>query len=110
MDTRNVKGIAVGVWLLWIAMFPTHLYAANVALVTAYIERGTAADGTPTGPGVAACPWWLAFGTRVAIQSLGAFTCHDRYRFGLSDRFDCWMPTLAEAYAVTGYYEWEVAR
>ena len=85
---------------------PVPLHAAGATmLVTGYDEVGTTADGTPTGPGVAACPAWMPFDTVVTLEGVGEVVCHDRYRADLSDRIDVWEPTDAACFALTGYYE-----
>lgn len=75
--------------------------------VTGYVEVGTTADGTPTGPGVAACPpGWM--GRTLAIEGVGTVVCHDAYASWLSPRVDVWLPTVEACYAVTGYHTYEV--
>lgn len=81
----------------------TGLGLGVLMLVTGYILPGSTADGTPVGPGVAACPAWMPFGTALNVDGFGSVVCHDRYADGQGDLIDVWVPTLAEAYAVTGY-------
>jgi 3D (Asp-Asp-Asp) domain-containing protein len=75
-------------------------------IVTGYTINGYTASGVHTHPGSAACPRWLPLGTQVDIEGIGTVTCEDRYPAGARDHFDVWVPTLAQARALTGWYTW----
>ena len=77
--------------------------------VTAYSLPGITASGAPVGPGVAACPRWLAFGTQVQIEGVGVVTCADRYPASSGDHFDVWVATPAEVRTVTAWRNWALA-
>ena len=62
------------------------------------------ADGTPVGPGSAACPPQWAFGTRVLIEGVGMVTCNDIYADYLTTRIDVFEPDDNACYAITGYH------
>jgi 3D (Asp-Asp-Asp) domain-containing protein len=74
----------------------------GLMLCTGYVEAGVTADGTPTGPGTAACPPSLPFGTVLEVEDVGRVVCHDTYAPYLSDRLDIFVPSVADAYALTG--------
>lgn len=65
---------------------------------------GLTASGVPVGPGVAACPSWMPFGTVLRVEGIGTVTCWDRG----PDWLDLWFPTLAECYRITGLHAYEV--
>jgi 3D (Asp-Asp-Asp) domain-containing protein len=62
------------------------------------------ADGTPVGPGSAACPPNWAFGTRVLIEGVGLVTCNDLYEDDLSTRIDVFEPDDDACYQITGWH------
>lgn len=101
-----MRRLAAGLALL-AGLLPATAHAAS-AFVTGYVERGYTASGTWTHPGTAACPPWLPFQTAVWLSGIGVVTCEDSYSLRLSPRFDCWVPTVDEAYALTGWHEYEV--
>jgi 3D (Asp-Asp-Asp) domain-containing protein len=65
---------------------------------------GATASGEPVGPGAAACPPDVDFGTQLMIEDVGIVTCLDRYAPSLSRRVDVWMPTVEACYAITGWH------
>ena len=69
---------------------------------------GLTASGKQVQVGMAACPRWLAFGTRVEIEGLGTYVCEDRYSDTLSDRFDVHVTSVREAFALTGVYRYRL--
>ena len=82
--------------------------ALGLMLVTGYVDAGITADGTPVAVGVAACPQRMAFGQVLYIEGVGTVTCRDRTP-GNPELIDVWVPTVAEAYAITGQRQvWEV--
>lgn len=84
------------------------LLLAGLIYVTGYVEVGPTASGPISGPGVAACASDVAFGTRLAIEGVGTVTCLDRYSERLTPRVDVWVPTVADAYALTGVHAVQV--
>lgn len=80
--------------------------AVGRILVTGYTGKGLTASGVLAAPGVAACPSWVPFGTLVWLDGVGTVRCADRYAAWLGPRVDVWVPTVAEAYALTGLREW----
>lgn len=80
--------------------------AQQTMFVTGYDINGWTSSGVHTHPGTAACPRWLAIGTQVDIDGIGTVTCEDRYPAYARDHFDVWVPTYAEARALTGWYTW----
>ncbi len=87
-----------------LALLPSAALAADgdPMLVHGYVDSGTTADGTPTAPGVAACPLRMALGTVLLIEGIGTVVCHDRTP-GNPELVDVWVGSVAEAFALTGY-------
>ena len=54
------------------------------------------ASGTSTRSGVAACPRWISFGTRISIGGK-IYECFDRLAKKYDDRFDIWFADTASA-------------
>ncbi len=77
-------------------------------LVTSYNLLGTTASGTQVGPGVAACPPDMRFGTRLHLSGKVELDvrCEDRYGYWLSRRVDVWTRYYREAIAITGIYSY----
>lgn len=70
-------------------------FSLCLILVTAYSEYDSChykdckvASGERASMGMIACPRRIKLGTKVWIETMGTFTCADRYNKGLSDRFD----------------------
>ena len=103
---RFLLGIALGLGLSAQTAVAAH---ASSTLVTGYTIQGRTASGVWTQSGVAACSWWIRLGTAIHIDGLGFYRCWDRYASWLSPRVDVWVPTVRQAYALTGYYPWEWA-
>ncbi len=78
--------------------------------VTSYNLLGTTASGTQVGPGVAACPPDMRFGTRLHLSGKVELDvrCEDRYGYWLSRRVDVWTRYYREAIALTGIYSYWV--
>jgi len=73
-------------------------------LVTGYVDRGYTASGIYTHPGTCAVdPRVIPLGTYITIDGIG--TCHAEDTGGavIGYHVDVWVPTTAEAYAITGY-------
>ncbi len=73
-------------------------------LVTGYVDRGYTASGIYTHPGTCAVdPRVIPLGTYITID--GLWTCHAEDTGGavIGYHVDVWVPTTAEAYAITGY-------
>jgi hypothetical protein len=106
---RWILRLAFSVGLILLGSVPASA-ASDLQYVTGYTcppYCGATADGTPAGPGVAACPPWQAFGTPVLIHFPDgdvAAICHDRG----PDHVDLFWPTLAETYQHTGWFPIEV--
>jgi len=72
--------------------------------VTGYVDRGYTASGVYTHPGTCAVdPRVIPLGTYITIDGLG--TCHaeDTGSAVIGYHVDLWVPTVAEAYAITGW-------
>ncbi len=72
--------------------------------VTGYVDRGYTASGVYTHPGTCAVdPRVIPMGTYITIAGLG--TCHaeDTGSAVIGYHVDIWVPTVAEAYAITGW-------
>jgi 3D (Asp-Asp-Asp) domain-containing protein len=73
--------------------------------VTGYVLRGYTATGTYVHPGTCAVdPRVIPLGSYVTIAGLG--TCHaeDTGELIIGYRIDVWVATVAQAYALTGWY------
>src|SRR5438552_947296 len=73
--------------------------------VTGYVLQGVTATGTYVHPGTCAVdPRVIPLGSYVTINGLG--TCHAEDTGGaiVGYRIDVWVPTVAQAYAITGWY------
>ena len=73
--------------------------------VTGYVLRGYTATGTYVHPGTCAVdPHVIPLGSYITISGLG--TCHAEDTGGaiIGYRIDMWVPTVAQAYALTGWY------
>ena len=73
--------------------------------VTGYVLQGYTATGTYVHPGTCAVdPRVVPLGSYVTIAGLG--TCHAEDTGGaiIGYRIDVWVPTVAQAYALTGWY------
>ncbi len=72
--------------------------------VTGYVDRGYTASGVYTHPGTCAVdPRVIPLGTYITIDGIG--TCHaeDTGSAVIGYHVDVWVPTLAQAYALTGW-------
>ena len=79
--------------------------ATAQVFVTGYVLQGYTATGTYVHPGTCAVdPRVIPLGSYVTIQGLG--TCHAEDTGGaiIGYRIDVWVPTVAQAYALTGWY------
>lgn len=94
---RLLIGIAIGLVINAVAA------RAETIQVTGYSTPSdwTTADRTPLGPGIAACPAWMRFGTVLEIDGVGLVTCHDRTP-GNPQLIDVWFDRVADCFAVTG--------
>ncbi len=73
--------------------------------VTGYVDRGYTASGVYTHPGTCAVdPRVIPLGTYITIDGIG--TCHAEDTGGavIGYHIDVWVPTLAQAYALTGWH------
>jgi 3D (Asp-Asp-Asp) domain-containing protein len=84
---------------------PTAPEARAQFLVTGYVLRGYTATGTYVHPGTCAVdPRVIPLGSYITISGLG--TCHAEDTGGaiIGYRIDVWVPTVAQAYALTGWH------
>jgi 3D (Asp-Asp-Asp) domain-containing protein len=64
--------------------------------------------GTQAGPGICAVdPLFIPLGTRIAIGGIGTCVAQDTGPEVLGAHVDLWVPTVSQAYALTG---WHTAR
>ena len=84
---------------------PTAPEARAQFFVTGYVLRGYTATGTYVHPGTCAVdPRVIPLGSYITISGLG--TCHAEDTGGaiIGYRIDVWVPTVAQAYALTGWH------
>src|SRR2546421_10635696 len=87
------------------AQVPTGPDATAQFFVTGYVLRGYTATGTYVHPGTCAVdPRVIPLGSYITISGLG--TCHAEDTGGaiIGYRIDVWVATVAQAYALTGWY------
>jgi 3D (Asp-Asp-Asp) domain-containing protein len=106
--TARIIGLATTVGLVVPASLgqvaPTSAAAAQF-FVTGYVLRGYTFTGTYVHPGTCAVdPRVIPLGSYITISGLG--TCHAEDTGGaiIGYRIDVWVPTVAQAYALTGWY------
>jgi 3D (Asp-Asp-Asp) domain-containing protein len=83
---------------------PTAPEARAQFFVTGYVLRGYTATGTYVHPGTCAVdPRVIPLGSYITIAGLG--TCHAEDTGGaiIGYHIDVWVPTVAQAYALTGW-------
>ena len=105
--TARIIGLATAVGLV----APTSLAQVSMTtattarfFVTGYVLRGYTYTGTYVHPGTCAVdPRVIPLGSYIRIAGLG--TCHAEDTGGLiiGYRIDVWVPTVAQAYALTGW-------
>ena len=106
--TARIIGLVTAVGLVVPASLghvSTTSAAAAQFFVTGYVLRGYTATGTYVHPGTCAVdPRVIPLGSYITIQGLG--TCHAEDTGGLiiGYRIDVWVATVAQAYALTGWY------
>jgi 3D (Asp-Asp-Asp) domain-containing protein len=106
--TARIIGLATAVGLVVpasLGQVSTTSAAAAQFFVTGYVLRGYTATGTYVHPGTCAVdPRVIPLGSYITIAGLG--TCHAEDTGGLilGYRIDVWVPTVAQAYALTGWY------
>ena len=79
--------------------------ATAQVFVTGYVLQGYTATGTYVHPGTCAVdPRVIPLGSYITIAGLG--TCHAEDTGGaiIGYRIDVWVPTVAQAYALTGWH------
>jgi 3D (Asp-Asp-Asp) domain-containing protein len=73
--------------------------------VTGYTLSGITALGTEAGRGICAVdPAVIPLGTRITVDGLGTCTAEDTGPEVLGPHVDVWVPTVSEAYALTGWH------
>jgi hypothetical protein len=73
--------------------------------VTGYVLQGYTATGTYVHPGTCAVdPRIIPLGSYVTIAGLGICHAEDTGGAIVGYRIDVWVPTVAQAYAITGWY------
>lgn len=89
---------------LW-AMLPEGTFTINASAYTAAADECGKSDGiTASGVKVSenrtlACPPIYPFGTKIAIEGYGTYTCEDRGGAIKGNKFDIYMETKKEAFA-----------
>lgn len=89
---------------LWSAL-PSESFMINASAYTAAADECGKSDGiTASGVKVAenrtlACPPHYPFGTKIAIEGYGVYTCEDRGGAIKGNHFDIYMETKGEAFA-----------
>ena len=106
--TVGISGLAIAAALAApMSMAQVSMASAATAqvFVTGYALQGYTATGTYVHPGTCAVdPRVIPLGSYVTIQGLG--TCHAEDTGGaiIGYRIDVWVPTVAQANAITGWY------
>ena len=106
--TARIIGLATAVGLVMpasLGQVSTTSAAAAQFFVTGYVLRGYTFTGTYVHPGTCAVdPRVIPLGSYITIAGLG--TCHAEDTGGaiIGYRIDVWVPTVAQAYALTGWY------
>lgn len=73
--------------------------------ITGYTDEGLTATGMQAGPGICAVdPSYIAMGTRIVIEGVGACLAEDTGSAVIGPHVDVWVPTDAEANAITGWH------
>src|SRR3954471_7269666 len=105
--TARIGGLAIAVALaapVFLVQVSTASAATAQFFVTGYVLQGYTATGTYVHPGTCAVdPRVIPLGSYITISGLG--TCHAEDTGGLiiGYRIDVWVPTVAQAYALTGW-------
>jgi 3D (Asp-Asp-Asp) domain-containing protein len=106
--TARIIGLAIAAALaapVSPAQVPSAPDARAPFFVTGYTLQGYTATGTYVHPGTCAVdPRVIPLGSYITISGLG--TCHAEDTGGaiIGYRIDMWVPTVAQAYALTGWY------
>jgi 3D (Asp-Asp-Asp) domain-containing protein len=106
--TARIIGLAIAAALA-APVSPAQVSTASAAtaqfFVTGYVLQGYTATGTYVHPGTCAVdPRVIPLGSYITIAGLG--TCHAEDTGGaiIGYRIDVWVPTVAQAYALTGWH------
>ena len=105
--TARIIGLATAVSLVApasLGQVATTSAAAAQFFVTGYVLRGYTFTGTYVHPGTCAVdPRVIPLGSYITISGLG--TCHAEDTGGaiIGYRIDVWVPTVEQAYALTGW-------
>jgi 3D (Asp-Asp-Asp) domain-containing protein len=106
--TARIIGLATAVGVVVPASLgpvSTTSAAAAQFFVTGYVLRGYTATGTYVHPGTCAVdPRVIPLGSYITISGLGACHAEDTGGAIIGYRIDVWVPTVAQAYALTGWY------
>src|SRR5919199_5876584 len=106
--TARIIGLAIAAALaapVSPAQVPTAPETRAQFFVTGYVLQGYTATGTYVHPGTCAVdPRVIPLGSYITISGLG--TCHAEDTGGaiIGYRIDVWVSTVAQAYALTGWY------
>jgi 3D (Asp-Asp-Asp) domain-containing protein len=79
----------------------------NVAqvYVTGYSLTGVTATGAEAGPGICAVdPSYIPLGARISIDGFGSCIAADTGPSVVGAHIDVWVPTVDQAYSITGWY------
>ena len=106
--TARIIGLAIAAALaapVSLAQVSTASAATAQFFVTGYVLQGYTATGTYVHPGTCAVdPRVIPLGSYITIAGLG--TCHAEDTGGaiIGYRIDVWVPTVEQAYALTGWH------
>lgn len=74
----------------------------GLAWTTGYVDRGLTASGALAGPGICATDWRvIPEGARIRVAGVETCRVLDTGVYGMA--VDVWVPTVSQAYAITGW-------
>src|SRR5437764_1009649 len=104
----RISGLAIAVALaapVFLVQVSTVSSATAQFFVTGYVLLGYTATGTYVHPGTCAVdPLVIPLGSYITISGLGPCHAEDTGGAIIGYRIDVWVPTVAQAYALTGWY------
>ncbi len=106
MRARMIGLVAVAAVVTPALVEGPSIAAATTAqvFVTGYVDRGYTASGIYTHPGTCAVdPRVIPLGTYITIDGLGVCHAEDTGSAVIGYHVDIWVPTVAQAYAITGW-------
>src|SRR5438132_13627715 len=106
--TTNLSGLAISAALAALASLGQASIASAATaqfFVTGYVLQGYTATGTYVHPGTCAVdPRVVPLGSYLTISGLGSCHAEDTGGAIIGYRIDVWVPTVAQASALTGWY------